>query len=62
MTVTDLIIGLIVAAAMGGAIYYIVQSKKKGIKCVGCPEGAACAQKNKGGCTCSIPEDFKIEK
>ncbi|MBR5229480.1 MAG: FeoB-associated Cys-rich membrane protein [Firmicutes bacterium] len=62
MTAADIIIGLVVAAAVLAAVKYIRDAKKKGIKCVGCPEGASCAMKGNGGCNCSIPEDFKIEK
>jgi len=62
MTITDIVIGLVVLAAVGAAIAYIVREKKKGVMCIGCPEGGACARKGKGGCGCSIPEGFKIEK
>ena len=62
MTAADLIIGLIVAVAAAAAVKYIRDAKKKGIMCIGCPESGTCARKGKGGCGCSIPEDFKIEK
>jgi len=62
MTITDIVIGLVVLAAVGAAIAYIVREKKKGVMCIGCPEGGTCARKGKGGCGCSIPEGFKIEK
>lgn len=62
MTLIDILIGLIVAAAIGGAVMYIVREKKKGVMCIGCPESGTCAMKGKGGCGCPIPEDFKIEK
>ena len=62
MTMADLIIGLVVALAVCAAVLYIVRAKKKGVMCIGCPEGATCARKGKGGCGCSIPEGFKVEK
>lgn len=62
MTITDIVIGLIIVLAVGAAIAYIVREKKKGVMCIGCPEGGTCARKGKGGCSCTIPEDFKLEK
>lgn len=47
---TPEIIGLIVIAlVIGAAILYIVLSKKKGNKCIGCPFAKEC-QKNKKNC------------
>lgn len=43
----DLIIILILAACVGGACYYIHKSRKKGIKCIGCPYSNSCS----GGCS-----------
>ena len=40
---TDLIVGLIVVAIVGGAIAYIIREKKRGVKCVGCPDAPRCA-------------------
>lgn len=42
------LLGLIV----GGAAGYIYKAKKKGIKCIGCPNGASCSG-NCSGCSCS---------
>ena len=52
------IIALIaVALILGGAVWYIIQSKKSGRKCIGCPGGCNCGTKeNKnahGCCGCS---------
>ncbi|MDO4318487.1 MAG: FeoB-associated Cys-rich membrane protein [Lachnospiraceae bacterium] len=44
----DLIVGGIVVVLVGLALLYIIRSKKKGIKCIGCPEGSRCAS-----CHCS---------
>ena len=38
----DLIIVLIIAAILGFAIFYIVRSKKRGGKCIGCPDSSSC--------------------
>lgn len=39
---TDLIAGAVVIAIIGGAIGYIVKSKKNGTKCIGCPMSKNC--------------------
>ena len=44
-----LILGIIVVI-LGFAISYIHKAKKKGIKCIGCPDGAKCAG-NCAGCS-----------
>lgn len=48
-----LVIG-IVAAILGLVIFYIVRAKKKGVKCIGCPDGARCSGHcaSCGGCAC----------
>ena len=45
---TDLIVIGIVAAIVGGALWYIRREKRKGKKCVGCPYAGQCS----GGCNC----------
>lgn len=40
--ITDLIVGGIVFVLVALALLYIIKSKKKGIKCIGCPEGGHC--------------------
>ena len=37
----------IVAAVLALAVGYIIKAKKRGAKCVGCPEGGSC-----GSCNC----------
>ena len=39
----NLIIILIIVAILGLAIFYIVRSKKKGGKCIGCPDSSSCS-------------------
>ena len=40
--VVDIVAGTVVVAALGGAITYIVKSKKSGKKCIGCPYADSC--------------------
>ena len=37
-------VGLIVGLAAG----YVYKSRKKGVKCIGCPDGAACSGRPSG--------------
>lgn len=39
----NFIIGMIVIAAVGAAIIYLIKEKKKGVKCIGCPNASSCA-------------------
>lgn len=42
----DLIVILIIAVIIGLALTYIIHSKKKGIKCIGCPSDCSkCSSK-----------------
>ena len=44
----NLVIILIVAAILAGAIWYVLREKRRGKKCVGCPYAEGCS----GGCNC----------
>ncbi len=44
----NVILILVLALILGGAIVYIVKAKKKGRKCIGCPDGAKCSGKCSG--------------
>ena len=49
----NLIVVVILAAMLIGASWYIYTAKKSGKKCIGCPDGGACAMsKNGGACNC----------
>lgn len=48
----DLILLAVLLAVIALAVRYIVQSKKKGVTCIGCPHAQSCAAKAKG-CGCS---------
>ena len=42
----NVILILVLAAILGGAIFYIYKAKKSGKKCIGCPHSCNCS----GGC------------
>ena len=46
----NIIIILIIAVILGLAIRYVIRAKKKGVKCIGCPDGAKCSG-NCAGCS-----------
>ena len=46
MSGADIIVALVLAAIIGGAVFYIVKAKKSGQKCIGCPHAG------KAGCSC----------
>ena len=46
----DILVIAVIAVIVGLVMWYIHRSKKKGIKCIGCPEGAKCSG-NCSGCT-----------
>jgi len=54
MKLIDFLIIAVVALIVGFVILYIYRAKKKGVKCIGCPDGATCSG-HCGGCngTCS---------
>ena len=46
---TNLILIIVLLLIVGGAGAYLVRTKKRGVKCIGCPDGAKCASAS-GGC------------
>lgn len=53
-----IVIGILLAI-IGLALWYIIQQKKKGVKCIGCPSGKNCASKKGGNCSgscCNCPK------
>ena len=50
---TDIILGLIIAAIVAGAVIYIYRAKKSGQTCIGCPNAKNC---NKRGDCCNTDE------
>ena len=53
------IVIIVLAAILGGAVAYIVKAKKSGVKCIGCPHGASCGKANKEGCCCGCSGEEK---
>jgi hypothetical protein len=45
MNPIDYVIIAVVIAILGFAVWYIHRAKKKGAKCIGCPEGGHCSGK-----------------
>lgn len=50
----NLIAVIILVLLLGGAVYYLIRAKKRGVKCVGCP---AC-----GGCGGKCESDSSVSK
>ena len=48
----NLIIIVVVAAIIGFASLYIYKEKKRGVKCIGCPNGCSCSGSCGGNCGC----------
>ena len=46
----DIIAGTVLALVLGGAVAYIVIAKKKGKKCIGCPEDCGKCPHSRTGC------------
>ena len=47
----DLILIAVLAVIIGGPAIYIYKAKKRGVKCIGCPDSKTCASADKpGGC------------
>ena len=46
----DFLVIAVVAVIVGLGIWYLYRAKKKGVKCIGCPDGAKCSG-NCSGCS-----------
>jgi len=56
MKPVDFIIIAVIVAILGFVIRYIYKAKKKGVKCIGCPDGGSCSGHCAGcagSCGCS---------
>lgn len=49
MNGVDVLVTAIIAGILALAAWYIWRAKKKGVKCIGCPDGAKCSG-NCSGC------------
>ena len=47
----NIVIILVLAMIVGGIVFYLARSKRKGKKCIGCPYAEQCGGRN---CTHSI--------
>lgn len=58
---TDIIVISILVLAIGGAVAYIINAKKSGAKCIGCPVAGNCPGKGggKNTCACGCQSDTK---
>lgn len=61
MSGTDLMVVLLVAALMAGALVYLRRSRRAGKRCPGCPDSGGCCCAG-GGAVCTCHEDGEIEK
>lgn len=43
---TNLIVIVLLIIILGSAAGYIIKSKKKGVKCIGCPHAKECTKKS----------------
>ncbi len=54
MGLVDCMILALIALIIGGAAAYIIRAKRKGRRCIGCPNSCSCSAKGKqrcgGGC------------
>lgn len=56
----NIIIIALILLIVGGASAYLIRAKKRGVKCIGCPNGENCAKKAQAtgcsgsceGCSC----------
>lgn len=55
----NIIIIAILVIVLGLAALYVYRAKKKGKKCIGCPDGGSCSAGKCGGCSCGCGEDNK---
>lgn len=61
---TDYIIVAVIVVIVGAAVAYIIREKKRGAKCIGCPDGTTCGGNCSGcggscGCGTDKNEDEK---
>lgn len=50
MKIVDILIIAVILVILGSAILFLRRAKKKGIKCVGCPDSSTCSG-NCGNCS-----------
>ncbi len=50
MTLADILVLSAIVLVVGCAVAYIIYAKRKGRRCIGCPDGGSCAAKKNGSC------------
>lgn len=50
MGLTDIVVILVVVLILGSAAGYVYKAKKKGRRCIGCPNGGNCSDNCSGHC------------
>ena len=48
----EIIAIVLIVLIIGGALIYIINAKKKGQKCIGCPYAKTCSKNNKSNSSC----------
>lgn len=48
----DLIVIAVILVIVVSAAVYIYKAKKRGVKCIGCPQGCSCGKGESCGCGC----------
>ena len=51
MALADWIVSAVIVLIIGAVIGYIINAKRKGVKCIGCPDSKNCSA-YKNGCCC----------
>ena len=46
-----IIVAAVIVLIICLAVFYVVRSKKKGRKCIGCPDSGCCPSAKYGGCS-----------
>ncbi len=46
----NIVLFIVIAVILALAVAYVVRAKKKGVKCIGCPNSKSCS----GSCNCDI--------
>lgn len=47
----NIVLAVIITAIVAVALAYIIRAKKKGQKCIGCPDSKTCPHAKNGGCS-----------
>ena len=47
----NFIVAALLLVILGAAARYVIQARKRGVMCIGCPDGGCC-HSGEGGCAC----------